>query len=699
LMLARMETMSGKTTLMAFALAGATGAIAADHFVPPVTPARPVVETLHGVTLTDRFRWLENGKDPEVERWTRAQHEATLAWLGKHAPPIAGLRDELTRLLDRDVTRPPFFKKEREFFLRTRRGEAQPKFYTRLPGEERLLFDPLALDPSGRTTLGSIVLSRDGSKAAVATYARGSEISDFRVIDTLTGRQIGPLITGLRWFRWARDERYAFISPRTAESDARQEPMRCYRHQLGADRSADELLSRVADAKEWCSVYEPEHADVTVFEHGDFWSNTVRVRPLASTAEPRTIWSSTRHRAYLVFRGDRFYARVNENAPNWKVMAGDWRRPEAKDWTTLIPEQSTVLEQFAVTSDHIVVLDKKDVLSRLFVHSLDGAGQRELPVPVLGNVSGLVYDVDTNRLYAGLVSYTAPGRMYALDGRGLDWKLLWQDDPPLDTSRIVVKQAFVPAKDGARIPVFILHRDDVKLDATNPTLLYGYGGFNAGIAPFYLSTLVPFINRGGVFVHAGIRGGDEYGERWHEQGMLKAKQTTFDDFYAVAEWLIAERYTTPAKLAAQGGSNGGLLIGAALTQRPDLFAAALCQVPLLDMLRYHRYLIGRFWIAEYGDPDRDADFRTLLAYSPYHRVPQGVDLPPTLVTAGEYDSRVDPAHAKKFVAAVQSNPGQRSPFMLYMDYDAGHGAGKPRQKVIDDRELELSFVMHALGMK
>ncbi len=674
-------------------------ALAQPAFSPPPTPARPIVETLHGVTLTDRYRWLENGKDAEVERWTRTQHDATLAWLDKHAPPVAGLRGELERLIDRDVTRSPFFRKGREFFLRTRKGEQQPKLYTRLAGEERLLFDPTALDPSAKTALGSIVPNRDGSKAAVATYARGSEITDFRIIDTLTGAQIGPLITGIRSFSWARDERYAYVSPRTAESDARQDPMRCYRHRIGADRGTDELLVTVRDAKEFCSVYEPDEGDVTVFETGDFWSNTVRIRPLGTTTEPRTIWASSKHRAQVNFRKDRFYVRTNEGAPNWKLMTGSYTRPEAKDWQVLVPEQDTVIEDFDVTSDWLLVLDKKDVLTRLFAHDLAGKRVREMALPVLGNVNSLTYDRDADRIYAGLVSFTAPGRLYGLDGRTLDWKLVWEDNPPLDTSRIVAKRVFVPAKDGSKVPAFILHRDDLKLDGTNPTLLYGYGGFNNGISPFFVSTFGTFINRGGVFVEAGIRGGDEYGERWHEQGMLRAKQTTFDDFIAVAEWLVGEQYTTPRRLAIQGGSNGGLLVGAALTQRPDLFAAALCQVPLLDMLRYHKFLIARFWIPEYGDPDKEPDFRTLLTYSPYHRLPQGVNLPPTLVSAGEYDSRVDPLHAKKFVAAAQNNPGQLSPVLLYMDFDSGHGFGKSRQKVIDDRELELRFLMHALGMK
>jgi len=671
---------------------------AQPSFVPPATSAQPVVETLHGVTLTDRYRWLENGKDAAVEQWTRSQHDATLAWLDKHAPVVPGLRDELERLIDRDVTRAPFFRKGREFFLRTRKGEQQPKFYTRLGNEERLLFDPTLLDPSGKTALGSIVPSRDGSKAAVATYARGSEISDYRIIDTLTGKQVGPVITGVRSFGWARDERFAYISPRTAESDARQEPMKCYRHRLGADRAQDELLMEVKDSKEWCYVYEPIEADVTVFENGDFWSNTVRMRPLAATTAPVTIWSSSKHRARIAFRKDRFHVRTNEGAPNWKLMTGSYERPASKDWQVLVPEQDTVIEDFEVTSDWVLVLDKKDVLTRLFAHDPSGRRVKELSTPVLGNVDSLSFDVDANRSYAGLASFTSPGRLYALDGRTLDWKLLWEDDPPLDTSRIVAKRVFIPAKDGAKIPAFVLHRNDLTLDGNNPVLLYGYGGFEIGIAPFYVSTIGSFVNRGGVFVEAGIRGGNEYGERWHEQGMLHAKQTTFDDFFTVAEWLIAEKYTTPKRLAIQGGSNGGLLVGAAITQRPDLFTAALCQVPLLDMLRYHKFLIARAWIPEYGDPDKPDEFRTLLAYSPYHHLRQGVNLPLTMVTAGEFDSRTDPVHAKKFVAAAQNNAGQVSPVLLYMDFDSGHGFGKSRRKVIEDKDYELRFLMNALGM-
>jgi len=680
-------------------LALASVAVAADTaFFAPATPERPVTESLHGVTLTDRYRWLEDGKNAEVQSWTRAQHAATVGYLDRAAPPIPGMKDELTRYFDRNRTDAPFFKYGREFFRRVLKGEPQAKLYTRFDGKEVLLFDPVAVDPTGKTRLGSIVPNRDGSKLAVGIYSGGSEIQDVRITNSRTGAAIGPLIKGVSGFHWARDERFAYFTPRTAESDAKQEPHRCVRHRLGGDRKDDEVLVQMQDAKNFCSVYEPEEAEVTVFETGDFWSNTIRIRPIGSRAEPKTIFSSNKHRAEANFRPDRIYFRTNQDAPNWKVMAASYAKPEAAYWTTLIPEQSAVLDDVTVTNDWIVVQDREDVLSRLSVYDKEGKRIRELLLPVFGNVTESAYDFATDTIYATLASHTAPYKVYSLGSKALDWNLVWQDDPPLDLSQIVAERVYVLARDGTKIPVFIARRKDSRLDGANPTLLNGYGGFNIPVAPFYLGSYSSFINRGGILVDAGIRGGSEYGERWHEQAMFGRKQTTFDDMIAVAEWLIAQKYTQPAKLAVSGGSNGGLTVGAVITQRPDLFHAAICQVPLLDMVRFHKFLIARYWIAEYGDPDQADAFRWILRYSPYQNVRQGVNLPETLVVAGEFDSRVDPLHAKKFAALVQNNPGQVAPFLLYMDFDSGHGSGKTNQQRVIDRDYELRFLMNALGM-
>jgi prolyl oligopeptidase len=351
-----------------------------------------------------------------------------------------------------------------------------------------------------------------------------------------------------------------------------------------------------------------------------------------------------------------------------------------------------------VTSTSLVATLREDVLTKLVAYDLRGVRVRDLPLPEFGSVTKVAYDLDADRAYATVASFTVPYREYGLDAKSLTYALVWQDEPPLDLSQIVAERVYVPAVDGARIPVFIAHRRDMTKDGASPTLLNVYGGFDVSVEPFYLGSYSAFVNRGGVFVDAGVRGGGEYGEQWHEAAMGAGKQKTFDDAIAVAEWLVREGYTNPSKLAIEGGSNGGLTVGAVITQRPDLFRAAICQVPLLDMIRFHRFLIARYWIPEYGDPDRDADFRWLLRYSPYQNVRSGVNLPETLVVAGEYDSRVDPMHAKKFVAEVQNHVGQVSPFLLYMDFDSGHGTGKTQQQRVIDRDYELRFLMRALGM-
>ncbi|HET9046307.1 MAG TPA: hypothetical protein VFO33_05070, partial [Casimicrobiaceae bacterium] len=373
----------------ALAVAMTVPAVAAEMpFYPPESPARPVVDNVFGVTLTDRYRWLENGKDPAVEAWTRAQHAATVAYLDRSAPPVPGMKDELARYFDRDKTDAPFFKNGREFFQRTKKGEPQAKLFTRLDGKDVLLVDPIAIDPTGKTKLGAVVPNRDASKLAVGIYAKGSEIQDFRIIDSRTGAMIGAPITQLDWFGWARDERYAFLSPRTPESDARQEPHKCYRHRIGSERKDDELLIEMKDAKDFCVVYEPEEADYTVFETGDFWSNTIKIRALGSNAEPRTIYSSDKNKAEANFRKDRIYIRTNVGAPNWKLMAATYDKPEFRDWTTLVPEQKTVLDSVTITSEWIVAQDREDVLSRLTVYDKAGKRVRELALPVFGNVGG-----------------------------------------------------------------------------------------------------------------------------------------------------------------------------------------------------------------------------------------------------------------------------------------------------------------------
>lgn len=668
------------------------------QFQPPATKAIPVTDEVHGHTLVDKYQWLEDKTNPDVVAWTRAQHDAAQAYIDKATKPISGLEEEFRAYIDRDVIGAPFFRGKREFFSARKKGEAQSKLYTRIGGEEILIFDPLAVDPSGKTAMSGQVFTDDGEKAAIGYQKAGNEINTYRIINTRTGEQIGKEITGVWGFSWTKDEQHAYITPRTQEMIDKQLPLKTYRHKLGDDHTNDVFMTGADDAKNSAWLYDTDEGDVTVFGKGDFYSISLWFRNIGSTGEPTPVYSSTKYRTSPYVKGQRAYFYTNHEAPNYKLMVADVEKPQFENWKTLIPEGETMIEDYAVTTDYILVQDKKDVMSRVFVYDLNGKRIKQLELPEFGNVSGLNYHKESNTVFVALNTFTAPTKLYKLDGKTLKWEFYYQDQPPIDTKNIEGKIVFYPSKDGTKVPMFIIHRKDVKLDGTNPTFLTGYGGFNIGISPRYVGLAASFVNRGGIYAIAGIRGGDEYGERWHEDGMLKNKQHTFDDFIAAGEYLIHEKYTNSNKLAIQGGSNGGLLIGAVLTQRPELFKAAICAVPLLDMVRFHKFLIARYWIPEYGDPDVKDDCEYIMTYSPYHNIKPGVNLPATLVVPGENDTRVDPLHAKKFVAALQNNPGQTNPIMLYVHYDSGHGTGKPIGQIIEENLVEWRFVMNQLGM-
>ncbi len=676
------------------------------QFIFPHTEARPVTDTVNGYLLTDPYRWLEDKEDPEVQRWTRAQHDATLNYVNQSCEDIPGLREELQAYIDRDVESPLQLVADRQFFTRRKQGEKQDKLYTIIDGEEKLLFDPEQLDPSGKSSMAGRSFTKDAEKVAVGVQSKGAEIRTYYIIDTQTGEQLGEPVEGLRGFTWTDDEEHAYIWVRTQEMINAQKPIEVRKHKIGSDRSEDVTLLVPEDAKLTASVYDTRYSDLTFYSEGDFYAtHSLRMKQTGSKAEPVEIYANQKFRVSPNAIDDRIYFYTNHEAPNFKLMVADKAKPGFGNWKTLVPErEDIVLESYAVTDEHLITIEKKDVLSRMMLRELDsGKLIREIEAPEVGNISYASYNRDVDAIFVGLSTFTSPSKIFRLKPddlakEGLEWELFYQQEVPVETGEIEAKIEFFESKDGARVPLFIVHKKGLKLDGSNPTLLYGYGGFNSGISPSFVGTRAMFINRGGVYAVAGIRGGDEFGEQWHEDGMLHKKQNTFDDFIAAAEYLIAEKYTSTEKLAMEGGSNGGLLVGAVLTQRPDLFKAAICAVPLLDMVRFHKFLIARYWIPEYGDPDNKADLQYILSYSPYHNIRMGVNMPTTLVTAGENDSRVDPLHAKKFVAALQNNPGQRDPILLYINYDSGHGSGQSTEQLIDYYEFRYRFLMCQLGM-
>ncbi|MBL8311781.1 MAG: S9 family peptidase [Burkholderiales bacterium] len=660
----------------------------------PTTPARPVTDVVHGVSLTDAYRWLEDNKNEEVVRWTRAQHDAALAWMAKHTPEVPGLRDELTRYTDRTITSPPSFRKGREFFTRKMKGEAQAKLYTRLDGREVLLFDPIKIDPSGKSALSGRAFSRDASLIAVGVQRAGDELPTQYFIDSKTGATVFPPIKEAWGVSWTKDNSVAYVQPRTQEQVSKQLPLYTQRVDLNKPIAGQPVVHKFSDAKQWGGVADYEYAPYTLFTTGEGKRAQFSIARTGSNETPRVIFAEKDANASIEMIGDTIYAWTNAGAPNGRLLKGSVHKPDFKDWQPILAEQKdVVLDSFVVTRKHIIVQEKRELLERLRVVDLNGKHVRDLPAPEFGSVTGISYDRDSNTLYAALATFTAPFKLYKLDADKLDWQFLYQDESVLDTSNIETKQVSVTSRDGTKVPMFLSYKKGTQLNGSNPAVIYGYGGFNVGINVSYLGAFATLVNRGVVVAQPGLRGGNEYGEAWHEGGMLGNKQNVFDDLYASAEWLISQGYTTSKRLVAFGGSNGGLLVGAAATQRPDLFNGIVCSVPLLDMVRYHKFRIARYWIPEYGDPDKAADFAWLLRYSPYHNVRAGVTMPTMLVIAGENDTRVDPLHAKKFVALAQNNPGQVNPVLLKMDYDSGHGSGKSTAQQVEDRETWLRFIL------
>ncbi len=664
----------------------------------PASPAIPVKDTLHHVVLTDDYRWLEDAKDPKVEDWTKRQHEFTLDYLKKTQKSHPALQQSIADYIDMDYEGPLDKYAKRVFQTVKRKGDKQYKLYTILNGEKKLIWDPVAIDPTGNTSTSGIQYTYDGETAAITAQTGGGEISTLYIINTKTGKVLYKPLENVFGFSFTKDQQHGYVTIRTKEDIDKQRPLKTYSWKLGEPFAKAKMIGTTQDAKNSFFVYDNRYSDVTFSGESDFYANTLYIKKTGSSGEGRQIYKSTKSSAYPFAKGNTFYVLTNDNAPNYRLMSASIDNPDYTQWKELIPEGKDVKQDYTVTNTHLIIQEKKDIVSSLLLYSLDGKFERKLELPEQGDVAGMSYDAEEDSLYITLSTFTSTAKTYVASARDFKWRLYYQRVLPIDMSNIVGEIKFYKSKDSTRVPVFVLHKKGIKLDGNNPTLLTAYGGFNVGISVHYYGFYSHFLNAGGVVVQAGIRGGDEYGEQWHRDGMLDKKQNCFDDFNACAEWLIAEKYTNPQKLVAMGGSNGGLLMGAIATQRPDLYKAIVCQVPLLDMIRYHKFLIARYWIPEYGSSDNDADFRWLLRYSPYHNIRKGVNLPDMLVTTGANESRVDPMNAKKFVAALQNNEGQESPVLLYVDYNSGHGSGQNTKQSIDNWTFTFEYIMNQLGM-
>ena len=675
----------------------------------PRTARDNVVDDVHGAKIADPYRWLEADTSKRVGDWTDEQNERTRAVLDA-LPQRAGVARRLRELLAVGLLSTPRPIRGRIFHTRREGEQKQSILYVRdsIGAPDRALVDPNALDPAGLTTLDWYYPSHDARYVAYGLSRGGDEMSTLFVIETATGMARPDRIphTQRSTVAWVEGGFYYTVHPAPGSVPAGDENYyrRVRFHRLGDDPAKDELVFGEGRPKEDILGVStsPDSRWVLLIAYKGWAKSDLYLldrehpeRGLATVMEGRDAIAE----GFVL--DDRVWLSTNLDAPNYRIVAAPCEKPGDQEWETVISEGPDVIQGFDRTRDRIAVLRLVRATSRLTTHDLRGADEREIVLPSLGAVEMVDGDRVSDGVGYTFQSFTQPPIAFVADARTGEAQQVVRLAMPrgLDIANIAVEQTTYPSRDGTPVTMFLVRRSDVRPTGAVPTLLTGYGGFNISRTPAYFPGAAAWVEAGGLFALPNLRGGGEYGERWHRAGMLGKKQNVFDDFHAAAEALIARGWTSSRNLAVSGGSNGGLLVGAALTQRPDLFAAVYCAVPLLDMLRYQNFRIARFWIAEYGSAEDPVQAEWLREYSPYHNVRAGVRYPPVLFTTAEGDSRVDPMHARKMAALLQAqSEDPESVVLLRVDRDAGHGIGKPFDKQVDDLADQYAFLAWRTGL-
>jgi prolyl oligopeptidase len=665
--------------------------------------------------VADPYRWLEDTDSAQTQAWVATQNALTFSFL-EAIPARQSLHRRLTELWDYPRMSAPVKRGGRYFHLRNSGLQNQDALYVldTLAGEPRLLLDPNTLSTDGTVALSAWAVSTDGAKLAYATSASGSDWLTWRVRDVATG---GDMPDVLEWSKfsgasWLKDgsgffySRYDAPAPGAAYSGVNYN-QKIYLHRLGLAQAQDELVDERPDQKEWLlrGVVSDDGRYLIIYvAQGTDSRNRLFYKDLQSDGPVVELISDLEALYGFVGNdGPQFYLHTNLDAPRGRVIAVDTSRPDRSQWKTLVPQSADVLEDVGMVNNQFVAVCMHDAHHVVRLFALDGQPAGDVDLPGLGSVGarlapGVSANRDDSELFYIFQSFTKPASVYRYDCTKQASELVYTPPLNFDLSPYETRQTFVASKDGARVPMFVVQRRDLAYNGENPTLLYGYGGFNISLTPWFSASWLVWLEMGGVLAVANLRGGGEYGEEWHQAGMLDKKQNVFDDFIACAEHLIAERITRSARLAIQGGSNGGLLVGACMTQRPDLFGAALPAVGVMDMLRFHKFTIGWAWVSDYGSADDPQQFKTLYAYSPLHNLKPGVRYPATLITTADHDDRVVPGHSFKFAAALQAAQGGDAPALIRIQVKAGHGAGKPTAVVIAEQADIFAFLTRALGL-
>ena len=676
----------------------------------PNTKKIEQTDDYHGTKVSDPYRWLEDDNSPETKAWVQAENKVTFDYLNQ-IPERAKIKARLTELWNYEKYTAPTKQGDHYFYSKNDGLQNQSVLYVAdsTTDKGRVLLDPNKLSTDGTVALSGLAISDDGKLMAYGLSGAGSDWQEWKFKNVETGADLPDVLDDIKFSgaSWTKDGRGVFYSRFPAATDKEKLTrvnyfQKLYFHKLGTPQSEDVLIYERPDDKEmgvgggvtedgkWLTIYVTK---------GTAPRNMIFVKDL-SKADSKIVPIVDKLEAdYSVLGNDgsKFYFRTDQDAPRGRVVMVDVAGKDLK-WTELVPQSAETLEGAAFVNNQFVASYLKDAYTQFKIYDLNGKFVRNVELPGIGTAGGFDGKRRDTEAFYSFSSFNAPPTIYRYDFKTNKSEIFRQSNVKFNPNDYEVKQIFYNSKDGTKIPMFIVHKKGIKLDGTNPTLLYAYGGFNISMTPAFSVSRIAWMEMGGVYAVANLRGGGEYGEEWHEAGTKLKKQNVFDDFIAAAEYLIKENYTQPSKLAVQGGSNGGLLIGATLNQRPDLFGAALPAVGVMDMLRFQKFTIGRAWTSDYGSSDNADEFAAIYKYSPLHNIKAGTKYPAVLVTTSDHDDRVVPAHSFKYAATLQSAQSGDAPVLIRIETNAGHGAGKPTAKVIEEQADLFGFLVKNLGM-
>lgn len=677
-------------------------------FVYPTTKKVKQTDKYFKVKVKDPYRWLEDDRSEETMSWVDQQNEVTFSYLNS-LPYRDELRERLTQLWDYPKMGVPFQKGDFLFYYQNSGTQNQSVLFCKniYTQYEYVLLDPNKMSEAGTLSIGSISVSPDGKYLGYTVSEGGS---DWSTIKLITVPFAEPLKDEINWVKfsgisWHNDGFYysSYDEPKGSALSQKNEFHKIYYHIIGTPQSKDALIYenknfplrnygvRVTDDEEYLFLSETESTSGNAL----YFKST---KNMNSEFVKIADGFSYDYNIVDVIEG-RFLMLTNDDAPSYRLVWVDPAKPTKKDWVDYLSAKENVLQSVSLVGPYIYVQYMEKAFSRGFLYDYNGKEVIEIKLPTMGTLGGLSGDRKFDEAYFAFTSFTYPSTIYKFNLRDYSTEIFFESKVDVRPDYYITEQVFYPSKDGEKVSMFIVRHKDVKLDGNNPLLLYGYGGFNISLTPSFSLSRLLFLEQGGILAIPNLRGGGEYGSEWHRAGTKLQKQNTFNDFIAAAEYLIKEKYTNSKKIAIQGGSNGGLLVGATMLQRPDLFKVALPAVGVLDMLRYHKFTIGWAWATDYGTSDTKEEFEYLYKYSPLHNIKSGVNYPATLVTTADHDDRVVPAHSFKFISTLQEHYKGENPMLIRIDKQAGHGAGKPTSKVIDEAIDIWAFVFYHLGMK